>query len=299
MPLRDWLKALFVVTAWGFNFVAIKLALGEFPPMLLGALRFTLVALPAVLFIPRPSVSWRAIVGYGLTISMGQFLFLFTGIYWGMPAGLASLVLQSQAFFSVLIGACFLREPVRLFNIVGMFMASIGLAIIYGSSLPGSIPWIGFVFTLLAALNWAGGNIIIKVAGKTDMLSLVVWSSLVPPIPFALLSWWWEGPELIVSSFANVSIIGLTSLAYLVLVATTMGFVIWGRLLHHYPVSKVAPLSLLVPVVGLISSALLLDEYLVFWQWVGGLVVLLGLAINIQADRLPLKNTGLAEATLK
>ena len=299
MPLRDWLKALFVVTVWGLNFVAIRLALDDFPPMLLGAMRFILVALPAVLFIPRPSVSWRAVAGYGVTISMGQFMFLFTGIYLGMPAGLASLVLQSQAFFSVLIGALFLKERVRLVNIIGMLIASLGLALIYTSGLPGSIPFIGFMLTLLAALSWASGNIIIKVAGKTDMLSLVVWSSLIPPIPFLMLSWWLEGPELISSSFANVSMVGVISVGYLVFISTMMGFVTWGRLLHTHPVRKIAPLSLLIPVVGLISASIFLDEYLTSWQWLGGLVALFGLGVNIQADRLYLKKGGAARATLK
>lgn len=299
MPLRDWLMALFVVVVWGFNFVTIKLALIEFPPMLLGAMRFTLVALPAVFFVPRPTISWQAVVGYGLTISMGQFLFLFTGIYWGMPAGLASLVLQSQAFFSVLIGALFLREPIRLVNIVGMVLASFGLALIYLSGMPGSIPLIGFIFTLLAAISWSSGNIIIKVAGKTDMLSLVVWSSLIPPIPFFVLSWWLEGPEHIASSFADVTMVGMASVAYLVLISTMMGFVVWGRLLHLHPVSKVAPLSLLIPVVGLVSAAVFLDEHLVLWQWVGGLVVLVGLAINIQADRLRLRKMASMGTALK
>lgn len=299
MPLRDWLKAFFVVAVWGFNFVTIKLALDEFPPMLLGAMRFILVALPAVFFIPRPTISWQAVVGYGLTISMGQFMFLFTGIYWGMPAGLASLVLQSQAFFSVLIGALFLKEPVRPVHVIGMFLASLGLVLIYTSGVPGAIPLVGFLFTLMAAFCWSSGNIITKAAGKTDMLSLVVWSSLVPPIPFVVISWWLEGPEQIVSSFANASMLGVASVGYLVFISTMMGFVTWGRLLHTHPVRKIAPLSLMVPVVGLISAAIFLDEHLTLWQWLGGLVVLCGLAINIQADRLHLKKLAAVRTALK
>ncbi len=280
MPLKDWLTALVVIMAWGVNFVVIKLALTEIPPMLLGGMRFTLVAIPAIFFIPKPALPWRIIVLYGATISLGQFTFLFTAMYQGMPAGLASLVLQSQAFFTVLIAAVLLGEPIRRQNVIGVTLAGCGLALIHQAAAPGSVPLVGLLLTLLAAFSWSCGNIVVKVAGKTDMLKLVIWGAMVPPIPFYLLSWQIEGWPVISHSLRHIGWVGILTLLYLAVVATTLGFVLWGRLLNRHPVSKVAPLSLLVPVVGLVSAALLLGEKLVWLQWLGGLVVLLGLAIN-------------------
>lgn len=286
MPLKDWLAALVVITAWGLNFVVIKVGLGEVPPLLLGALRFLLVAFPAVFFVRRPELPWRTIILYGLTISLGQFVFLFTAMSVGMPAGLASLVLQSQAFFTVLIAALLLGESVRRHNVAGMLIAVVGLAFIAKGAGPGTMSVLGFVLTLIAALSWATGNIVAKSAGKIDMLGLVVWGALIPPIPFLALSWLFEGPQLMLHSMTHISYVGIAAVFYLALAATIVGYVLWGRLLTRHPASKVAPLSLLVPVVGLISSAWLLDEQLAAIQWGGGLIVMLGLFVNTFGQRL-------------
>lgn len=281
MPLRDWLAAMIVISVWGVNFVVIKFGLSEVPPLLLGALRFSLVAVPAVFFIKRPQIPWRSIVLYGLTISLGQFVFLFTAMYVGMPAGLASLVLQAQAFFTVLIAALFLGEGVRRHNVMGMAVAVLGLVLIERGASAGTMPILGFILTLLAALSWAAGNIVVKSVGKVDMVGLVIWGALIPPIPFFALSWFFEGPELISASLRNISYVGISSIFYLAVVATTVGYVLWGRLLSRHPAAKVAPLSLLVPVIGLISAAFILDERLAVIQWIGGSVVMVGLIINV------------------
>jgi O-acetylserine/cysteine efflux transporter len=281
MPLIDWLAALLVVTAWGVNFVVMKVALHDVPPMLLGALRFALVAFPAVLFIKRPKVPLRSLFLYALTISLGQFFFLFTAIYVGMPAGLASLVLQSQAFFTVVIGALMLGESVRRHNLLGMTIAAFGLVLVGAAAAPGSVPLLGFALTLAAAVSWAAGNLVLKGVGKVDMLSLVVWGALIPPIPFLFFSWIFEGSDRIQRSIAHISMEAVAAVFYLAFVATVVGYVLWGRLLSRHPVNKVAPLSLLVPVIGLISSSLALGERLSLLQWIGGAVVMAGLAINV------------------
>ncbi len=281
MPAKDWLAALIVVIAWGLNFVAIKQGLSEIPPLLLGTLRFSLVALPAVFFIKRPALPWRIIVLYGLTISLGQFIFLFTAMSVGMPAGLASLVLQSQAFFTVLMAALFLKEKVRRHNLLGMLIAVLGLVFIDLGAVPGSVTLLGFALTLLAAFSWAAGNIVTKGTGKIDMLGLVVWGALVPPVPFFILSWIVEGPAAIQASLANITYVGVLAVCYLAVIATLVGYVLWGRLLSKHPASKIAPLSLLVPGVGLVSCAWFLDEQLEPVQWLGGAIVMLGLAVNV------------------
>jgi len=280
MPLKDWLAASVIIVAWGVNFVVIKVGLTEIPPFLLGGLRFLLVAL-AVLFVKRPAVSWPVLFLFGITLSFGQFAFLFTAMTVGMSAGLASIILQSQAFFTVLLAALLLGERVRARNVLGMSVAAVGLGMIEQGSHGGNVTLLGFVLTLAAAFNWACGNIVVKYAGKVDMLRLVVWGALVPPIPFFILSWLFEGPDAIRQSLQGMTWVGAGSLIYLALMATTLGYVLWGKLLGRHPVGKVAPLSLLVPVVGLVSAALLLDEGLGEIQWVGGAVALAGLAMNM------------------
>jgi len=285
MPFKDVLAALIVIVVWGANFVVIKVGVDEMPPMLLGALRFLFVAFPAVFFVPRPAVPWRTVAAYGLTICLGQFSFLFLAIYLGMPAGLASLVLQAQAFFTVAIAAWLLHEAIGPHHVLGMGLAVAGLALLNVGSGQTTVPLLGFALTLLSALSWACGNIVLKSAGQVRMLSLVVWGALLPPIPFLMLSAVFEGPERIVDSLLHISWRGVFVVAYLSGVATLVGYVLWGRLLARHPVARIAPLSLLIPVVGLLCADWLLGEHLGMWQWLGGAVVMIGLAVNLFGTR--------------
>ncbi len=187
MSPRDLLLALVVIVVWGMNFVVIMVGLHDVPPMLLGALRFMLAAVPAVFFIKRPQVPLRWMLAYGLTISLGQFAFLFTAMKHGMPAGLASLVLQSQAFFTLFFAALFLGERLRAANLLGLVIAACGLAMI-GAQTGLGMTLSGFVLTICAASMWALGNIVTRKVGKVNLVGLVVWGSLVPPLPFLALS---------------------------------------------------------------------------------------------------------------
>lgn len=285
MPFKDIVAALIVIVVWGANFVVIKVGVDTVPPMLLGALRFLFVAFPAVFFVPRPRVHWRYVVGYGVTICFGQFVFLFLAIYLGMPAGLASLVLQAQAFFTVVIAAVVLHEGVRPHHVLGMGLAVAGLVMLDTGDGQTVVPLVGFVFTLLAALSWAAGNVTLKCAGSVSMLSLVVWGALLPPIPFLLLSLGFEGTGRIADGLVHAGWRLVWVVGYLSGIATLVGYVLWGRLLAKHPVAKVAPLSLLIPVVGLLCADWFLGEHLGFWQWAGGFVVLIGLVVNLFGGR--------------
>lgn len=285
MPFKDLLLALVVIIAWGLNFVVIKVGLDGLPPMLLGALRFALVALPAVFLIKRPQLPWRWLIAYGATISLGQFAFLFEAMHNGMPPGLASLVLQSQAFFTLFFAALFLGERLRAASVSGLLVAAAGLALI-GSENGASVPFFALILTLCAASMWAMGNIITRRFGSVDLVALVIWGALIPPLPFLALSWWLEGPALIESSLRGIGWNSVLALAYLAFVATLLGYSLWGSLLSRYPAGKVAPFSLLVPVVGLSSAALLLDERLTALQGWGALLVMAGLLINVFGSRL-------------
>ncbi|CAE6748253.1 EamA family transporter [Paraburkholderia domus] len=280
MSPRDLLLALVVVVAWGVNFVVIKVGLHGVPPMLLGALRFSLAAVPAVFFVKRPQMPWRWLFAYGATISFGQFAFLFSAMYVGMPAGLASLVLQAQAFFTLIFAALFLHERFRVPNIVGLLIAAGGLAVI-GMQGGHAMTFAGFALTLCAACSWAFGNIVTKKVGKVDLVGLVVWGSLIPPLPFFALSYAFEGPQRIVAALSGISAMSIFAIVYLAFIATLIGYGLWSRLLSRYPASQAAPFSLLVPIVGLASASLFLDEQLSAAQIVGALLVMAGLAVNV------------------
>lgn len=286
MPLKDVLLALVVITVWGLNFVVIKIGLQGVPPLLLGALRFVLVLFPAILFIPRPRLPWRWLLAYGLTISLGQFAFLFYAMAVGMPAGLASLVLQAQAFLTLLFAVPLLGERVRTGQWLGLLVAAAGLTLIGLQSGQG-MTLAGFALTLCAAAMWALGNIVTRRIGKVDILGLVVWGALVPPLPFLALSLWLEGPPTVKQALLGLDLTSLLAITYLAFAATMLGYGLWGRLMSRYPASQVAPFSLLVPVVGLSASALLLGERLDTQQGVGVGLVLAGLLVNLYGARLP------------
>ena len=285
MTPKDLLLALLVIVVWGLNFVVIKVGLHGMPPMLMGALRFMLAAFPAILFVRRPQVPLRWMLAYGMTISVGQFAFLFYAMYVGMPAGLASLVLQSQAFFTLFFAALFLGERLRGSNLFGLLVAASGLVLI-GLQGGQAMTLAGFARTIAAASMWALGNVVTRKLGKVNLVGLVVWGSLIPPLPFLALSLWLEGPELISQSLRTLGVDSLLVLAYLAFGATILGYGLWSRLLSRYPASQVAPFSLLVPVVGISSSALLLGERLGSLQMVGAALVMAGLLINVWGGRL-------------
>lgn len=285
MPLKDLLIALVVIIIWGINFVVIKVGLDGLPPMLLGALRFLLVAFPAVLLVKRPNLPWRWLIAYGATISLGQFAFLFQAMHSGMPPGLASLILQSQAFFTLGFAALFLGERLRPASVLGLLVAAGGLMLI-GSEHSSHVPLIALLLTLCGGAMWGMGNIITRRFGSVNLVALVVWGGLIPPLPFLALSWMLEGPERISQALTHISWSSVGALLFLAYAATMLGYTLWSTLLSRHPAGKVAPFSLLVPVIGLSSSAWLLGERLSAIQGWGALLVMVGLLINVFGSRL-------------
>ncbi|WLI77309.1 O-acetylserine/cysteine exporter [Kosakonia sp. H02] len=291
MTRKDVLLAMLVVVAWGLNFVVIKVGLHSMPPLMLAGLRFVLVAFPAILFVARPKVPMRLLLGYGLTISFGQFAFLFCAIKFGMPAGLASLVLQAQAFFTIILGAGIFGERLQSRQLIGITLAVFGVLVLIEASLNGQhISLLGFILTLAGAFCWACGNIfnkkIMQHTSRPAVMSLVVWSALIPIMPFMLASLIFDGPALMLQSLVTIDTTTLLSLVYLAFIATILGYGIWGTLLGRYETWRVAPLSLLVPVVGMASAALLLGETLSVLQLLGAVLVMAGLYINVFGFRL-------------
>ncbi len=271
--------AILVTAVWGFNFVVIRVGLNHFPPLLLTALRFAVAALP-VFFVPRPAVGWRRLVAVGLFLFVGQFVFLFSGMAAGLPAGLASIAIQSQAFFTLIFASLALRERPTARQLAGMAVAGAGLGLI-GLSIGGDLTALGLGLVLAAAASWAVGNVLLRGAGQVDMFRMVVWMSLVPLAPVLALSAWLEGPAAIAASFAGIGWEAAGAVLYLGVPTTLFGFYVWGQLLKRYPAATVAPFSLLAPVFGTISAHLVLGETFGPMRLGGMALILAGLGIVV------------------
>ena len=285
MTPADILIALAVVTIWGINFVVIKIGLRDLPPVLFTALRFLFAALPLVLFVRRPQTSWRLVVAYGLFQFALQFTLLFTGIKLGLPAGLASLVIQLQAFFTIGLAVLMLGERPRLVQLAGALIAFSGMALV-ALNLEGKATLIGFVLVVLGGVCWALANIATKKMGQVDALSLVVWGALVATPPLLLASWLMEGQAAWQLAAHNFTFKTLGAVLFQSYPNTILGFGIWSMLMRRYAAATIAPFSLLVPVAGMTSAALILGEELQWWKIAAGALVLSGLAFNQFGERL-------------
>lgn len=279
MPLRHVLLALTVVTLWGLNFLAIHFSLEQFPPLFLVGLRFLVLAIPAVLFIPWPGVKVRHLIGYGLGFGTLQFFGLYLGMAAGFPAGLASLVLQASAPFTVLLGALFLKEQLTFRRGVGIAIAVAGLVTVGLSR--GSIGgWVPFLLVVLGALGWAMGNLASRQAQTDKPLSLVMWMTVVPPVPMFALAALVEGPQQIsdaaLDSFSAAALPAWAGLVYTVVFGTVVGSGIWVWLMRRHPAGVVAPFSMLVPVVGIVAAWLVLGQVPTSLELVGGILVIGG-----------------------
>jgi O-acetylserine/cysteine efflux transporter len=274
---RDLTLALLVTLIWGVAFVATRIGLDDFSPPQLTALRFLIAALP-VAFLPRPPVSWTALVTIGLTLFTGQFLFQFFGIASGLPPGLASVIVQTQALFTVLFAAAALGERPSRRQVIGMAAALAGILLI-AVTVGQNLTAVGLVLGLLSAVSWGIGNVLLKRLGRVDMLGLMVWLSLIPPLPSLALSMALDGPGALAQSLRRSSWAGLAATLYLGLVATTFAYALWGGLLRRYPTATVAPFALLVPFVAALSTWMIFGERFGPVRLAGMAFVLLGLVL--------------------
>lgn len=284
MQKRDILIGLVVVTVWGLNFIAIKVGLQDIPPLLLVVLRFVFTCFPIIFFLPKPPVTWPWLIALGLSINVGQFSLLFIGMKVGMPAGLASLVLQSQAFFTLLAGVVWLGERWRWNHLAGLFLAGSGMTII-GSQQGGEMTTAGFWLVIAAAACWGAGNVIMRRATvgipAFPVLSLIVWMGVVAILPLTILSLLLEGYDAWLAAWHASTWKSVGAVIYLAFFATLVGYGLWGKLLSRNPAAVVSPFALLVPVVGMTSSVLLLGETVSIWQGFGALLVMLGLVVHV------------------
>lgn len=284
MTPRDILAALAAALVLGLAFIAIKFGVREAPPLLLTALRFVFAAFPAVLFVKPPRAPAAMVMLYGLLIGVGQFGLLFLAIGLGMPVGLASLVIQLQAFVTIFLAWLVLGERPSAAQMAGAGVALLGVAAIGATRLGGAS--LGPLLMVVgAAFCWGAGNLVGKLAGKIDMFAFVVWSSLAAPVPLFALSLLFEGDRTL-HAVAHPSWVLALCVAALAYGGTILGFGLWSRLLAHHSAASVAPFALLIPVVGMISGRLVFAEPLGAFELLGAALVMAGLTFNVFGDRL-------------
>ncbi|EST28453.1 EamA family transporter [Streptomyces roseochromogenus] len=284
MSRRHTLLGLLVAVIWGANFVIIDAGLDQFPPLLFAALRFTFVAFPAVLFIKGPGARWTHVAAIGLLQGVGQFGLLFTGMHLGVPPGLASLVLQGQAAFTVLFAFLFLRDRPRPAALVGVMLGVLGLVIIAADA--GKAPLGALLIVVSAGACWAAANVATRIARPTSGFRLTVWSALAAPVPLFLLSLFLEGPQRDWKAVAHVNGTGLGALVFTVVLSSLVAFGIWASLLKSNSAASVGSFSLLVPVVGVITAWLVRHEVPSTTELAGGLLILAGVTVVIRPDLL-------------
>lgn len=289
MRKRDIFLLLVVAVVWGVNFTVIKIGLRSVPPLFLVFLRYFFTAFPLIFFVERPDMPWGAMAGYGLCVGVGQFSILFYAIRIGMPAGLASVVLQAQVVFTLILSVVFMREKIGSIQLSGLGLAAAGLGLIGGffEIGAGAIPPTAFLMCLLAAFFCGGGNVIVRKAvldsvnsGKNlNMMGVLVWSSVFVPLPMLCISMIGDGPSAVLQSLAQVDATAVFSVLYLVVLSTLFGYYVWNKMIALYSAGKVAPFSFLVPITGLLSAMLILGERIETSQWIGFAAVVTGLAL--------------------
>lgn len=284
MHLQHIALAIVVAVIWGFNFVMIKAGLDELPPVLLCALRFFFTAFPAIFFVRPPAIAFRQVIAFGFVMFALQFTLLFFGMAAGATAGLASLLLQVQVFFTMLLAVLFLDEKPSGWQITGTIVSFSGIALV-AANMGEDISVLGMVLIIAAAASWGVGNLMSKRLGQINMLALVAWGSFAAWPPLLLLSFVTERSVWNLENLSGLSWISAVSVGYNAYPVTLLGFAAWHWLLKRYPATTVAPFSLLVPVSGFASSALVMDEPIYLWKIGAAALIIAGLCINLMANR--------------
>lgn len=280
MQNKHLLLAILVTLVWGVNFPITKLGLRGIDPFLLTGIRFTLAALPLVFFIKRPAVNFSYVVAYGLIFGLGMWGVINYGIQVGVSPGIASLIIQLSVFFTMGWGALIFKEKLRGAQLTGAFIAMVGLAGII-SSQQGEHAMLGVMLIVFSAIAWSVGNVIIKKSGVKEIFSFMVWASLFPAIPLFLVAWGMHGSEPFENLRGSLDLATILSILFQVYLATHFAYWGWNSLLKLYPVSTVAPLSLLIPVFGIGSSMMILGEHVSTPNMISIMTIIIGLAIGL------------------
>jgi O-acetylserine/cysteine efflux transporter len=282
MTLFHLVLAVLVAILWGLNFVAIVVGLDSFPPLLFAALRFVVIAFPAIFFIPRQGIPWRWIVLLGVTMGVLQFGLLYIGMARGMPPGLSSLLVQSQALFTLLLSTWVLRDVPSRQQWLGVGLALVGLGAI-AFARGGQTQLFGLLLVLGSSFSWAIGNIGLKLAQVGNGFRLWVWIAIVPPLPLLALSALFETGQW--QALRSLTPTGIGVILYTGLISSLLCFGFWSYLVQHYSPNRVAPFSLLVPIFGMGFSVWLLGDRLSQGELLGAVLVFAGLSLTVLRGR--------------
>lgn len=281
LPLSHLLLVLLIVAVWGTNFVVIKNCLAAFPPFFLAALRYFFAFMPLIFFMPRPKVSWRNLCLYGLATGVGQFGVMFYAMQSQISPGLASLVIQTQVFFTIGFAMFFAKEGMRLYQMIAVAIALIGLGVI-ALHTDANTTLIGLLLVVFAGLNWGIANTVSRRTGAINMLAYVVWGSAFSVPPLLLIALLSEGGfEQLSSSVLIAPVEAWIGVLWQAWANTLFGYAAWGWLLSKHPAALVAPAPLLVPIFGMGASAYFLGEALPAWKLAAAGLVIMGLVLNL------------------
>jgi O-acetylserine/cysteine efflux transporter len=288
MQLNHLLLAILVTSIWGFNFVVVTVGMEGISPLLLCFTRLFLTSIPAVFFIKKPDIPLSKIILYGISMFSIQFSLLFSAIYAGVTPGLASILIQFQVFFTILFGLLLFKEKLKPWQIAGALISFAGIAIV-GMHVGGEVTWAGIFLIIGASASWGIGNVVSKHIGKVNIVSLVIWGSLISWPPLLLFSIWFEGLDNMLETAQYLTWTSIGAALYITYVSTLFGFCVWSWLLAHYPLATIAPFTLLIPIFGILSAALILDEALQPWKISAGVLVIAGLCVNMLGPKLQLR----------
>jgi O-acetylserine/cysteine efflux transporter len=285
MKNKDFLVLVLITAIWGFNFSFIKLGLVNFDPYLLAAIRFLLCAVPAIFVIKRPPVAWSLLAAYGFVFGVLQWGLIYAGIQLGVSAGVASLLTQCSVFMTMGLGLLFFKEKLNTSMVIGTLISFVGVFLIFDQTQGQRAAW-GMLLILGGALAWAVSNVIVKKSGTTAMFGFFIWSSIFSPLPLLLLAYGVSGSQAIIHSLVHIDSRAILSVLFQVYPTSLLGYSVWNHFMQKYPVSQVAPLSLLVPVFGILGSVLIFQESLPTYKWIAMILILSGLIVQRYATQM-------------
>lgn len=285
LSLRDFFLILIVVFIWGTNFVAIRWGLDDMPPMFFTSLRFFMVAFPAIFFIRPPKLEWWKTFGVGLLVCTGQFSLLFLAIELGLRAGLASLLMQAQVLFTIILSFVIFKERLSQIQIIGIILAFIGFGFFYWLRAEGGLSILPLLLALMAAFSWSCGNMIYKISGDANRFHLTIYAALVPVVPMLLLSFYIEDVRL-VNTLQGITTKGWLSLAYNSYLSTILAYSLWASLLGRFPAGVITPFALLIPIFGMLAAWGLLGETISGLEAIASLLIGAGILISVTHSRI-------------
>lgn len=283
MTIKDILIIIGVTIIWGLNFSIVKFGLDVMPPLFLNAMRFTVVAFMAFV-IPRPNVNWRIFAGIGIFVGVLKFSLVFVGLHLGLGAGLSSVVIQGQVFFTIILAFLLYKESVKGYQIIGLLIGFTGLLVMSFDN-GEDFNFLGFLMTVIGAVMWGIANMFFRRTGSTEAVAVIVWASVVAIIPLWLLSAFFEGTDVIVHTMQNLNFQSILVILFVSFSSTMFAYAMWGKMLSKYRAADVTPFALLIPVSGLIGGVFIMQEHISTTAMIGIIIIMLGLAISILGGR--------------